>query len=139
MKKAVPHHVSRGIILDQEHILVAIPLDGRDICFLPGGKIEDDEDSKTSVKRELQEELLIENLKVKSICEFQHLWKDRGVLLDEINYIFKIEGHGLTITKTPPNCIEDGIKFKWCKLTYIDNINLMPFKMIDILSNIGGR
>jgi 8-oxo-dGTP pyrophosphatase MutT (NUDIX family) len=141
--KAVPQNICRGIILDKEHVLLVAPLDGRDIRFLPGGGIEDNEDSEPAIRRELQEELLLEGVKVEFFCEFKiefnQSWKGKEMLMDETNYVFKIENHGLNITETPPNCVEDGIRFEWHKLTELHRINLLPVKMIDILSNIGGR
>lgn len=85
------HVLARGLILQGEQILLC-HTKGSSWYFLPGGHVENSEDAKSSLLRELNEEIdgcSFELQELIGVCENTFNLKD-DLLQQEINLVFKV-------------------------------------------------
>ncbi|HIR49015.1 MAG TPA: NUDIX domain-containing protein [Candidatus Faecimonas gallistercoris] len=81
-----------GIILKDKKILVQRKNNNREECIFPGGKREGKETDFETLKRELQEELSVELLKIEYIGTYQDIAVFSNKPLQVITYLAKIKG-----------------------------------------------
>ena len=81
-----------GVILKDKKILVQRKNNNREECIIPGGKREGKETDFETLKRELQEELSVELLKIEYIGTYQDIAVFSNKPLQVITYIAKIKG-----------------------------------------------
>ncbi len=121
-----------AIIFNQNHTKVLVQKQKYDIYMLPGGRLETLENSGDAIKRELQEELGLEcELHLKYIIE-AITNVPNGTKYHEIGFYYNTEidetESGYTDDKEYNSLDEehDGkSKFKWAKITEIDNYNFL--------------
>ena len=105
----------------------------KDYWLLPGGRVDQMEDSLSAIKREIKEKLNIElNFKLIAVSEnivnkinTQSInFYYKAVLNSEINeeYITPIENKKQI--------------YKWIKINELDNYNLKPIKIKEIIQNV---
>jgi 8-oxo-dGTP diphosphatase len=117
--------ISRAIILDGEHILLARKT-GAPYTFLPGGHIEFGEPATAALARELKEELG-KTVRVKEIFGvIEHGWENDGKLNHEVNIIFYVEPGGLTAKRTPAPR-ECNVGFLWHPIDKLETSGLEPY------------
>jgi ADP-ribose pyrophosphatase YjhB (NUDIX family) len=117
--------ISRAIILDGEHILLARKK-AAPYNFLPGGHIEFGEPATVALARELKEELGT-SLCVKEVFGvIEHAWEDDGKLNHEVNIIFYVEPGNLTAERTPVPT-EHNIGFLWYRVDELETSGLEPY------------
>ncbi len=79
-------HVAVGVILDERgHVLVARRAEQQHLGGLwefPGGKLEPGENVQQALYRELKEELAIEVQQSQPLCQIEHNYPEKSVLLD---------------------------------------------------------
>jgi ADP-ribose pyrophosphatase YjhB (NUDIX family) len=108
------HVLSRGVIIDQEHILLCRTLDlPISFYFLPGGHVEHEESVETSLLRELMEETGAE-CKIKRFLECLEYSFETGhgniCHNHEYNFIFVAESESLKIERERSiNCVIMGL------------------------------
>ncbi len=115
--------VSRAIIIKENKILVCRRKD-KDYWFLPGGHVDDGENSKEALIRELKEERgsEIKSLSFAGIIE-SHFMQD-GEEIWEISLIYEAREDKLhDETKSE----EDHLEFDLIPIEKIGEINLLPF------------
>lgn len=128
------HLISRAVILKNNHILLARQK-GADNTFLPGGHIEIGESAKNALKRELKEELNFE-IKVKRYLGAVEVdWKETEVKHYEINHIFMADIINFDTNNNLISC-ENHLEFKWSLADDLDNHNLLPHSLINLIKNL---
>ena len=88
----MPMVVTAGILIQEGRILICQRRKGDWGEYkweFPGGKVEDGEDPRESLRREFKEELAIEPEIGPLLCHLQHRYPDREVEL----YVFHIPGY----------------------------------------------
>jgi 8-oxo-dGTP diphosphatase len=132
------HHLARGIFINGNKVLVA-QAKGYENTFLPGGHIEFGESSKDALKREIEEELGI-NCTVGSFLGIvEHKWERNGVLNCEINQVFEVTSKELD-SNSNPIAIESHLEFFWCNGSDLDDKNLQPYPLRNLIKNyINGK
>ncbi len=88
----MPMVVTAGILICEGHVLICQRRKGSWGEYkweFPGGKVEDGEDPRESLRRELKEELAIEPEVGPLLCRFQYRYPDRDVDL----YVFHIPSY----------------------------------------------
>ncbi len=99
------HVLSRGVIIDQNHILLCKTRDLTfNFYFLPGGHILHNESLKTALLRELKEETGAECIINKFLGCLEYGFKsDHKMCHDhEYNFIFEAESEALKLNRTLP-------------------------------------
>lgn len=91
--------VTAGILMQEECVLICQRRKGSWGEYkweFPGGKVEDGEDPRESLRRELREELAIEPQIGPLLCRLYHRYPDREVEL----YVFHIPSYTGEVTNT---------------------------------------
>ena len=127
------HHLVRGVITNNSKVLVAHAL-GYSNTFLPGGHIEFNESAKDALIREINEELGISCEVGKFLGLVEHKWMKNGEIHCEINQLFAVSSDELEVNKNPISK-EDHIEFLWIDVTELENINLQPYPLRDLIKN----
>jgi 8-oxo-dGTP diphosphatase len=120
------HVLSRGVIIDQDHILLCKTLDlPISFYFLPGGHVEHGESAETSLLRELMEE-------TGSICRIKRFLGCLEYSFEpghssichnhEYNFIFEAESESLKIENKIPQ-LEAHIELIWVPLHQLSEID----------------
>jgi len=131
MEKKKIEIIVRAIIKKGNKILLCKNIE-RGHYYLPGGHLETNENLLEALKREFFEETG-ENLRnIKFLGILENFYKEKGILINEINIIFKGEIKNKNIKSK-----EDYITFEWIKLKEIDKIKLLPKKMKDFVKKKG--
>lgn len=130
------HVLSRGVILDQNHILLCKTLDlPISFYFLPGGHIEHGESAETSVLRELVEEAGDE-CKIKRLLgclEYSFEPGHNSICHNhEYNFIFELESEALKIGNPVPQ-LESHIGLVWMPFDKLDEIDFRPEPLRELL------
>jgi 8-oxo-dGTP diphosphatase len=123
------HVLSRGVIIDQGHILLCETLDcPKNFYFLPGGHVEYEESACEAVLREFQEEAgAVCSIKRFLGClehSFEH-GHNSVCHNHEYNLVFELESSELRAQKEPPQ-LEAHIKLVWIPLVELSKIDFRP-------------
>lgn len=113
---------------DKTKVLLFKVNDGRDFYLLPGGRIKFNEDSKSAIKREIEEETGYKlEYKLCSIDEI-FLNKDNKNIM-QYNFCYKAIYNGL-IEKDYFDCLDRGDQtFHWINISDIDSIKIFPINV----------
>ena len=126
MNKNNIHVLSRGVIIDQDHILLCKTLDlPISFYFLPGGHVEHVESVEISLLRELMEETGA-NCKIKRFLgclEYSFEPGHSSICHNhEYNFIFETESESLKIENKIPQ-LEAHIELIWVPLHQLSEID----------------
>ena len=109
-----------------------------DFCVLPGGRIEMGEDSKTSLIRELEEELgtTPEIMGIKATTE--NFFEFNNFNYHELQYVYIGKILDSEIEHKPGKFMGTEQKdiFEWKSLSDIDNINYKPAHLKEIIKEV---
>lgn len=118
--------VSALIFNKDETKVLLFNVEGRDFYMLPGGKIEELEESIDAIKREVKEELGWDNLEYSFLGVSEEFVSSKGYNNQQLNLIYK----GIYKDETTPDNFKglEGywINFKWIDLKDIDNYTIYP-------------
>lgn len=146
MSKNNIHVLSRGVIVDQNHILLAY--DPRDhpnhyyelnTCFyyLPGGHIDFQECAFNALIREIKEETGFEAEVENFLGIIEHAWNFPGDEVcchtHEINLIFKLNIAELKFGDTVPQK-EEHVAFEWVAIETLREVDLRPLPLKSALA-----
>ena len=97
-------HVAVGVIVDgRGHVLVARRAEQKHLGGLwefPGGKLEPGENVQQALYRELKEELAIEVQQSQPLCQIEHNYPEKSVLLD-VWIVTRFSGEPTGVEKQP--------------------------------------
>ncbi|MBA9086848.1 ADP-ribose pyrophosphatase YjhB (NUDIX family) [Fontibacillus solani] len=127
------HVLARGVILTDNHLLVA-HCKGMDNTFLPGGHVEFYESIRTSLYREINEELSLLSEVGSYIGAVEAEHEDKGVYHQEINHVFITRLENADHRKNPESK-ESHLEFYWIPLSEMDRHNLLPQPMRKLIEN----
>lgn len=126
MSKNDIHVLSRGVIIDQGHILLCKTLDlPVSFYFLPGGHVEHGESVCDAVLRELKEETGANCLIKRFLGRLEYSFEPGHSSIchnHEYNFIFELESEYLKIEKQIPQ-FEDHIELIWAPLHQLSEID----------------
>ena len=128
------HILARGIIIDNDSILVARLKNGNS-TFLPGGHLEFNENLKQTLERELFEEIGIKGNINEYIGCLEAKWMENNIYNQEINHIFIVNGVNKNINI---KSMENHLEIYWLKICddEMEKENLLPYSMREIVKNI---
>ena len=135
------HVLSRAVIIDQGHILLAydprvIPMHyyefNKKFYYLPGGHVEFQESAEKAVLREIKEETGYYGVIESFLGTMEHAWSFPGSEIcchtHEINLIFKVNIAGLSV-ESMIDQREDHVGFQWTKLRDLEAVDLRPMSL----------
>jgi 8-oxo-dGTP diphosphatase len=123
------HNLSRGVIIDQGHILLCKTLDlPVPFYFLPGGHIEHMESAEQAAVREILEESGAKASIKRFLGCLEHSFKPGHNSIchnHEYNFIFEVESDSLKLGRPIPR-MEKHIELLWVPLDKLDEIDFRP-------------
>ena len=128
------YRVSAIILNKEENKILLFNVKERNFYLLPGGKVNEKETSLNAIKRELIEELDFSDLSFELKAISEEFVNDKKIFNQQINLIYK------TIYKEEinNNIIEskegDWCFFEWINVNDLDNINVYPKNIKEILN-----
>lgn len=135
MSRDVIHVLSRGVVIDQGHILLCKTLDlPVPFYFLPGGHVEHGESVCEALLRELTEETGADCRIKRFLGCLEHSFEPGHNSIchnHEYNFIFEIESNTLKRCHEIPR-LEAHIELVWVPLTQLSSIDFRaePFKQL---------
>lgn len=107
---------------------------GREVYLLPGGRINQLEESSVSIKREIKEELGWDDISFSFLGLSEEFITDKGYNNHQINIIYKGVYKG-EIKETKFKGLEgDWINFEWVDINNINQYKLFPEGIKDYLN-----
>jgi len=119
---------------DQNKVLL-FNVEGRNNYMLPGGRIEELEESINTIQREVREEIGWDNLEFSFLTLSEEFVNDKGYDNHQLNIIYK------TIYKNPIDKINfkglegDWINFEWIDIDKIEQYEIFPNGIKEIILN----
>ena len=106
-------------------------------CALVGGRVELGEDSTTTIKRELKEEIGKEIEIIGYVSTVENFFEMKGKKYHEIEFVylaeFKDEKDKL-LQETIKNIEgKDYLQYEWIEISNLDKVSLLPKKMQSVL------
>jgi ADP-ribose pyrophosphatase YjhB (NUDIX family) len=126
------HILARGIIIDNDYILVAKAKNANN-TFLPGGHLEFNENLKKTLAREIKEEMGINCIVGEYIGCIENQWNEKNIVNQEINHIFLINGINKQMEIKSK---EEHLNFYWIKTNDVEKENLLPYSIRTIVESI---
>ncbi|WP_237100415.1 NUDIX domain-containing protein [Paenibacillus azoreducens] len=125
------HVLARGIIISEENLLVA-HCKGMDNTFLPGGHVEFREGMRTTLSREIKEELGQDCIVHEYLGCVEADFELPDTYHQEINHLFRVVlpsiNHDLN-----PESKESHLEFYWIRINDMEQHNLQPYPVRDII------
>lgn len=120
-----------AIILSRDRKKVLLhTIKGYDFYLLPGGRVEMNEDSTSAIKRELKEELGLENIEPTLRLYLEDFFKFNGVSYHEfsINFLVLLDEKNAFLENWDEFLGVEGEKyiFKWVDVDKIDSFSMKP-------------
>ena len=112
--------------------------DDREYYMLPGGKVQELEQSKNAIKREIKEELGYDNLEYNLIGVSEEILEDKRLNVHQITLIYESLYNGEISDESFKSIETDWINFKWIKISELKKYKIHP-KNIDIMLNNEGK
>ena len=118
--------VSALIYNEDESKILIFNINERDFYLLPGGKINELEESSEAIKREIKEELGWDNIDYKFLGICEEIVNFKGYDNHQIDLIYKGIYKGKIETFGFKGNEGDWINFKWINIDDIDQYNIYP-------------
>jgi 8-oxo-dGTP diphosphatase len=136
-KKQKYHVLARGVVLSGEYVLVA-HCKGMDNTFLPGGHVELGEGMRTSLSREIKEELGLDSIVKGYLGAIEADYEYKEVYHQEICHIFEVEMLAVDHTRNPESQ-EAHLEFYWIPIAEMEAHNLLPLPLRGFIRNFVNR
>ncbi|WP_165898197.1 NUDIX hydrolase [Tumebacillus sp. BK434] len=134
------NHRTAGVLIDEGYVLLHRLANGK-YWFLPGGRVELGEDSKTALVREMQEEVGLDVEAGRLLWVVENYFQLDGQPFHEVGFYYE-----LTFDKAHPICQKDiehhgdelgeTLHYKWFRLEDLDDVQLVPAFLKTKLQNI---
>jgi len=122
----------RAVILQKDQVLVEW-FEPKQISFLPGGTLENNEDLKLALIRELEEELLGISLEVgQYLGKIGHIWKTDFGEDSCLNHFYEVT----ILTNEGVKAREFGRQIRWLTLNPEELSSVQPPKLRELLLNL---
>lgn len=125
-----------AVIFNQDFTKVLLfNVEGRKVYMLPGGKVNQREDSLSAIKREVKEELGYDNIEFSCLAISEEFVLDKGFYNQQINVIYQ------GVFRDEINDVKfkglegDWINFEWVNVSEIDNYNIYPSDIKKAIKN----
>ena len=125
-----------AVIFNQDFTKVLLfNVEGRKVYMLPGGKVNQREDSLSAIKREIKEELGYDNIEFSCLAISEEFVLDKGFYNQQINVIYQ------GVFRDEINDVKfkglegDWINFEWVNVSEIDNYNIYPSDIKKAIKN----
>ena len=128
------HVLARGVIISSEYILVAHCI-GMDNTFLPGGHVEFNEGIKTTLSREIQEELGLSSEVQEYLGAVEAEFEQPDIYHQEINHVFSVAIPEIDHARNPDS-IEKHLEFYWIHVNDMEKHNLQPYPVRILIENL---
>lgn len=116
---------------------------GYDFYLLPGGRVEMNEDSASAIKRELKEELGLEDIEPSLRLYLEDFFKfnDENYHEFSINFLVLLDDKNAFLENLEEFLGVEGEKyiFKWVDIDKIDSFTMKPSIMKKIIKNYDGQ
>lgn len=109
--------------------------DDRDYYMLPGGKVQELEQSKNAIKREIKEELGYDNLDYNLVGVSEEILEDKGFNVHQITLIYESLYNGEISDESFKSIETDWINFKWIKISELKKYKIHPKNIDAMLDN----
>lgn len=130
-KKQKYHVLARGIIISEGNILVA-HCKGMDNTFLPGGHVEFREGMRTTLSREIKEELGQDSIVQEYIGCVEADFDHNDTYHQEINHLFRVVLPKVNYELNPESK-ENHLEFYWIRVSEMEQHNLQPYPVRDVV------
>jgi ADP-ribose pyrophosphatase YjhB (NUDIX family) len=125
------HLLGRGIIIQQQHILLSHK-QGRDYAYLPGGHIELWESAAGAIIREIDEEFGGKAVMDDYVTTIENSYRSRDRERHDLSIVFA--GRLLDVTyPDPPKPLEPNLRFTWHAIDRLEEAHVMPPPMTDVI------
>lgn len=132
-----------AIILSRDKKKVLLhTIKGYNFYLLPGGRVEMNEDSTSAIRRELKEELRLENIKPSLRLYLEDFFNFNGENYHEfsINFLVELDENNGFLENWDEFLGVEGEKyiFKWVEIDKLDSFLIKPAIIKKIIKNYGG-
>ena len=120
--------IVRAVITRGSQLLLAQPA-GETWHFLPGGHVEPGESAAAALRRELDEELGVSDIRVGGVLAVveNRYTDDRGEH-HELNLV-----HGVAVSEAIGDSREAHLAFRWLELSELDTVEVRPSAVAELL------
>ena len=125
------HVLARALIIDNGYILVA-HCKGMDNTFLPGGHVEFREGVRTTLSREIMEELGQGSIVKDYLGCVEAQFDLSEIYHQEINHLFIVDLPNINRNENPES-MEDHLEFYWIPIEQMEEHNLQPHPVREIV------
>lgn len=120
---------------NEQNKILLFKVEGRNFYFLPGGRIEELEESIDTIKREIKEEIGWKNLEFSFLCLSEEFVNDKGYNNHQLNIIYKTI-YKEPIIKTKFKGLEgEWINFEWIDINELEQCKIFPSSIKNILKD----
>ncbi|MGG6310375.1 NUDIX domain-containing protein [Paenibacillus macerans] len=127
------HVLARGVILSGNKLLVAHCI-GEDNTFLPGGHVEFHEGTRSSLRREIDEELGLRCEVHGYLGAVEAAYQTYDIYHQEINHLFLVVLSDIDPSINPESK-EKHLEFYWIPVADMDKHHLLPHPVRTIIIN----
>lgn len=125
-----------AVIFNQDFTKVLLfNVEGRKVYMLPGGKVNQREDSLSAIKREVKEELGYDNIEFSCLAISEEFVLDKGFYNQQINVIYQGVFRDEIKDVKFKGLEGDWINFEWVNVSEIDNYNIYPSDIKKAIKN----
>lgn len=129
-----------AIIISQDKKRVLLhTIKGYDFYLLPGGRVEWMEDSVKAIRRELKEEIGLENITLRLRFNLENFFTFMDIQYHEVsnNFVVELDDKHKFLEEYDEFLGVEGEKYiyKWFNFDEIDSINIKPKVLKDVIKN----
>ena len=128
-----------ALIFNKDYTKVLLfNVEGRSHYLLPGGRIEQLEESLDAIKRELKEEIGWDNSEFSFLALSEEFVHDKGYDYHQLNIIYKAIYNNEIKENKFKGLEGDWINFEWIDVSDISKYNIYPHQIKDAIKNPNG-
>ncbi len=119
---------------EKDKILLTCANDS-DFYMLPGGKVNELENSSAAIKREIKEEIGWNNLIFNFIGVSEEIIKTKNDNIHQLTLTYKCIYEGDIISKKFKSIESDWINFEWVEIKELERFKIHPSGITDFINN----